>query len=759
MTFFSHPLIRPDVIESRAYQETIAKLAFAEKKSLVVAPTALGKTVIAAMLTAMVLEESPQKKILILSPTKPLTVQHHTSFQKLLTLPENEFSCMTGSLSPEKRAKEWETARIICATPQTIENDWLSGRLNVHDLSLVVFDEAHRAMQDYSYVYLARQLQQKNPACRILALTASPGSDEEHIQQVCQNLGIHHLQVKNLHDADVSPYVNLIEVEWLRVDLPNDFLEVRRSIQSFASEQVQFFKTLGIGKALNPTMVRQKDLLELQQHIRRGLTQSGPKNPQFYQAASRLAALLKVQHAQLLLETQGIKPFQEYFNRLESDSQVAGAPKALKFLLADPHLMLARKNANLLEQSGLQHPKIPLLSNLLSKQFSENPDSRVLVFNHYRESTMELTRILSAIPHIRPQRFVGQAKRGEKDKGMNQKEQQSLLQSFRDGTFNVLVATSVAEEGLDIPEVDLVIFFEPVPSAIRSIQRRGRTARKKAGRCIILMTNKTRDEAYYWVSQRKEQSMKETLSDMSKNPRSMLKPADPTQPTLSSFSEPPPSEDIIIVCDHREQAGKVIKELGEKGAKISLKQLTVADFILSDRIAAERKSIPDFLQSMIDGRLFTQMTALKDAYELPLVILEGDLNELYNSRNIHENAIMGALSAVALDFRIPVLFTKDPKETAAMLFVIAKREQFGKTKEIKLQEGSKGFSLAQRQQFIVESLPLVGPTLAKSLLAQLGSVRNVMLASEEELQEVEKIGEKKAKEIRRVVDAKFEGEK
>lgn len=758
MVFFAHPLIRPDVVESRTYQETIAKQAFLEKKSLVVAPTALGKTVIAAMLAAYVLEESPTKKILVLSPTKPLTVQHHASFQKLLLLSPHQFSCMTGSLSPDKRAKEWESAQIICATPQTIENDWLSGRLNVHDLALVVFDEAHRAMQDYSYVYLAKQLHQKNPNCRILALTASPGSDEDHIHQVCQNLGIHHLQVKNLQDADVAPYVNAIEVEWLRVDLPEPFLEIRQFIQSFTAEQIAFFKQLGIGRSIPAAMVRQKDLLELQQHIRRGLSTTGPKNPAFYHAASRLAALLKVQHAQLLLETQGINSFQEYFNRLEADSHAAGSPKALKFLLSDPHLMQARKKADALEKSGPIHPKIPLLSTILSKQFTENPDSRVLVFNHYRETTMELTRVLSTIPNIRPKRFVGQAKRGEKDKGMNQKEQQSLLQSFRDGTYNVLVATSVAEEGLDIPEVDLVVFFEPVPSAIRSIQRRGRTARKKAGRCIILMTNKTRDEAYYWVAKHKEQSMKETLADMALHPQRNM-PAN--QSTLDSFTQPAPKveEVVTIVCDHREQAGKVIKELGDKGARITLKQLTIADFVLSDRIAAERKSIPDFLQSLMDGRLFTQMTALKDAYELPLVILEGDLNDLYNSRNIHENAIMGALTAVAIDFRIPILYSKDPKETAALLYVIAKREQFGKTKEIKLQEGSKGFSLAQRQQYITESLPLVGPTLAKSLLTKLGSVRNVMLATEEELQEVEKIGEKKAKEIRRVVDAKWEGEK
>ena len=136
----------------------------------------------------------------------------------------------------------------------------------------------------------------------------------------------------------------------------------------------------------------------------------------------------------------------------------------------------------------------------------ENPDSRVIVFTNYRDTAEIVANALSGVPGIVPIRFVGQGSR-HKDKGLTQKQQGEILDKFRAGEYNVLVATSVAEEGLDIPSTDLVLFYEPIPSEIRSIQRKGRTGRQHKGRVIVLVTKGTRDEAYYWSSKNKEKKM------------------------------------------------------------------------------------------------------------------------------------------------------------------------------------------------------------------------------------------------------------
>lgn len=755
MSFVSHPLLKKDVIEQRAYQEALVERLQHHPHALVVMPTSLGKTILAVQLAAHVLLEKPKQKVLILAPTKPLAVQHEQSFKSFLNHPPEHIHVLTGTISPEKRSEVWNHAAVICATPQTIENDLITGKLHVQDLSLVVFDEAHKAVKEYSYVYIAQQLHQKNPHCRILALTASPGGNEEHIQEVCKNLNIQHVEIKTAQDEDVKPYVNKIEVDWIKVKLPTDLIEIRNLIQSFASEQVSFIQTLGLGKGISKSFQRQQDLMSLQVELRQRIVQEGKTNPSLFSAASKIAALLKIQHALLLLETQGITPFLTYMEKLSTLQQQSGSPKALALLMRHPLIIKSINQAKILQEKGFSHPKIEPLLTLLSDQFSLHPESRVIVFNHYRESATMLLQALSKISTIKPIRFVGQSSRSEKDIGMSQKEQQKALTEFKEGKFNVLLATSVAEEGLDIPQVDLVIFFEPIPSEIRTIQRRGRTGRKKEGKCVILMATGTRDEAYYWSSIAKEKNMHETLNSM-KNSIALQEPIEKInspQTTLAPFTES--IESIQVVCDYREQASRVVKELTNLGTNVSMKQLPVADFIVSDQIAIERKSVSDFLQSLIDGRLFNQLISLSDTYDQPIMILEGSLDELYTSRNVHVNAIHGALLGVTLRYRIPILFSRDAHQTAQIIYQLAKSEQVGSDKEIKIRTGRKGLRLPEQQQFIIESLPSVGPTLAKSLLVHFGSVGNVFKASKEELQQVEKIGDKKAEAIRKVIESTY----
>lgn len=767
--FITHPLLKPNTVERRLYQEVLVAQIEEKGNTLVVAPTALGKTVIAAMLTARMLEKHPTKKVLFLAPTKPLAVQHQVRMREFLTLHPETIAVLTGAQTPDKRTELFNESAIIAATPQTIENDVLTGKINLHDVQLIIFDEAHRAVKEYSYVFLAQKyMNQSGQPKRILALTASPGSSEEEIQDICKNLFIQHIAVKKMDDPDVKPYINPIHVEWKKVKLPDDFYEIKKHLQGFLHEQLTYFKKIGYARNIHSAFMRRVDLLQLQIRLREDMMKYGTTKPQLYQAVSRAAAVLKVSHAVTLLESQGIHALEDYFDKMQKAALQSGSPKAAKLINESEHIRKAYATAEKLSKANIEHPKIAELQRILKKQFDENKESRVLVFNHYRDSVTYVADSLNTIEGIRAARFIGQATKSVKDKGLSQKDQIRLLDEFREGKYNVLVASSVAEEGLDIPSVDLVIFYEPVPSEIRLIQRRGRTGRKNEGRVIILMAEKTMDEAMYWASKRKEQNMHDTLARLSMHTAvtpSVLAntstvsnlSSDKSQANLFQFGA---SEKLFIYADNREQASSVMKELSfYPDVIVQAKQLEVGDFVVGPDVVIERKTTEDFLSSLMDGRLFNQLLSMSNAYARPLVILEGNPQDLFSLRNIHENAIIGMLSSIALTYRIPVLYTKDAKETAKWVYQIAKREQQGKDREIRLRMGRKGLTTEEQQQFIMESFPGVGPNAAKGLLTHFGSIHSFVNASTEEMKEVENIGPKKAKAIQEILRNTYTPEK
>jgi ERCC4-type nuclease len=158
---------------------------------------------------------------------------------------------------------------------------------------------------------------------------------------------------------------------------------------------------------------------------------------------------------------------------------------------------------------------------------------------------------------------------------------------------------------------------------------------------------------------------------------------------------------------------------------------------------------------MIDGRLFKQLIDLRENYPKPLLILEGHQKDLFTLRNIPPHSIIGALTSIALDYQIPIITTADTTETAEYLLNIAKREQKGTHKEIKLRMGHKGLTLTEKQQFVIEGLPLVGPTLAQNMLKKFKTIQNIANATEEELQSVENLGKTKAEKIKEILDTKY----
>jgi Fanconi anemia group M protein len=372
---------------------------------------------------------------------------------------------------------------------------------------------------------------------------------------------------------------------------------------------------------------------------------------------------------------------------------------------------------------------------------------------------------------VRPVRFVGQASKLN-DKGLTQKRQVEILNAFRAGEFNTLIATSVAEEGLDIPSTDLVIFYEPVPSEIRSIQRRGRTGRNAVGRVVVLISKGTRDEGTYRVSQAKEKKMYRTMRDMKDGQRMVdllenapaapepgaspgpRPPADPpAQRSLEEYEKPP--ETVEIYVDMRETRSAVAKHLEDMKASLNIKTLEVGDYVLSDRVCVERKTTDDFLSTLFgaDRSLFEQIIAMKHSYMRPLLVIEGE--GLYTKRRISPNVIHGVLASIAVDYGVPIIFTANEAETAAFVYSIARREQCERRRSVNPHAQKSSHTLAERQEYLVSAISEVGPVIAKNLLRHFGSVKAIVNATGEELKQVDKVGEKTANKIKEVMDSDY----
>jgi len=729
--------------EPRLYQQTILATA-AEKNTLVVLPTGMGKTNIFLMLAAQRLKHYPSSKVLFIGPTRPLIEQYMNVFKEHFEIDENDIAVFTGMVSPKKRAELWKKSRIIFSTPQGLENDIISNGINLEEVCLLGVDEAHRAIGDYAYVFVAKQFMKLSRFPRIIALTASPGSDMQKIQEVCKNLFIEDIEVRTDDDPDVKPYIQEMQIEWVNVELPRVFTDIQRLLLLFLRERFDKLKKIGILRRADVKYVSKSDLLQLQAELRSRILQ-GEKNFVVWNAISMLAEVMKVHHVIELLETQGIVSLQKYFEKLVSESKTSKT-KAIKSIMNDSNFRLAMAKARILHEEKVEHPKLIELQNIIEKEVSEKKDVKIIIFNQYRDNAVDIAEKLNKIENVTAKIFVGQQKKNET--GLSQKEQKHLLDDFKNGLLNVLVATSIGEEGLDIPKVDLVVFYEPIPSAIRSIQRRGRTGRQEKGRVIILMAKGTRDEAYKWVAHHKEKKMYRNLTNLRKKLNLSLH--EKKELPVARFDE----SRIKIFADYREKGSGVIKELAEDNVIVNLEALSYADYIVSSRCGIEAKTVEDFVDSIIDGRLLEQIKNLKNNFERPIIVIEGT-QDIYGVRNVHHNSILGMMATIAVSYGIPIIQTRNFKETAALLQIIAKREQEETGKDFNLHADRKPATLKEQQEYVVSSLPGINLTLAKPLLKKFKTIKNIVNATDKELQEVEKIGPSKSKQIKDVVEKEY----
>ncbi|MFH1056509.1 MAG: DEAD/DEAH box helicase family protein [Candidatus Micrarchaeota archaeon] len=492
-------LLKKGKFELRDYQISAAEKLFSEKRLLVVMPTALGKTFIAVLAIAHLLKTSP-KKILFLAPTKPLVLQQAKRLEEFLETIE-EAVVMTGEVAKEERAEKYAQATVVFATPQTIRNDLKSGLLSLQDFSLVVFDEAHRAVGAYAYVFIGEKAQKTQAL--VLGLTASPSAERKKVAEVCRNLGVNAVEVKTAQDEQVQKFVKEVKVFWEFVDLPPELVSLRKKLEELLSEPLS--KLAHHGFVSSKTRANKKELLAL----RTRFIILAKTNPAFYSFSSFLAKALNLVHAIDLLESEGVKPLLDF---LESLNERETKTKAVLQLLKDPRVEKIKAECRMLLEKKIEHPKLHKLTALIAGVCASGKSA--IVFAHYRDSVAYLILELNALPKVNAKALVGRA-----GGGMNQKEQHAVVESFRNGEFNVLVATSIGEEGLDIPGVDLVVFYEAVPSEIRLIQRRGRAGRAKVGEVVVLVTRGTKDEAYLWISKNKEKKMLKQMERMQHVPR------------------------------------------------------------------------------------------------------------------------------------------------------------------------------------------------------------------------------------------------
>lgn len=502
-------------IEPRAYQIEIFKKCV-EKNCLVVLSTGMGKTLIALMLAIERMKRFPGKKVVFLAPTRPLAEQHLRYFEKHLPELFADMQIFTGKILPGERRKIWQTADIIFSTPQCIANDIEKGLYNLEEVCLLVEDEAHRCMKNYDYNIVAKKYMEQASEPRILGLTASPGSEKSRIKEICRNLFIEEVELRGRESEDVKPYMQIVDFKKEMVDFPKEFEEIRASLSNLFNGYVNELKERRVLFAMPSKTI----LIALQKKIMSVIAR-GNKNFNYLLASSSCAQAIKIQHALELLETQTLQSFSKYLKKLLDDAE-KNKSRGVKKLVCRPEFTMAVIRSNNLLEKGIEHPKLRSLSMLVQEEIKINNMAKIMVFTQFRETASIVSEELNKIPGISSEIFVGQAKKTGAGKpgettGLNQKEQGRIISRFSSGELNVICSTSIGEEGLDIPEVSTVIFYEPIPSAIRAIQRAGRTARLAKGKIIILITKKTRDEAFFYVSKAREKSMHEAINSIKKD--------------------------------------------------------------------------------------------------------------------------------------------------------------------------------------------------------------------------------------------------
>jgi ATP-dependent DNA helicase MPH1 len=495
---------------SRDYQFNIVSRGLFHNL-LVALPTGLGKTFIAATIMLNWFRWTKDAQIVFVAPTKPLVSQQVEACFQTVGIPRSQTSMLTGGVSPGIRSEEWQSKRVFFMTPQTLINDLKTGICDPKRMVLLVVDEAHRATGGYAYVEVVKFLRRFNTSFRILALTATPGSTVEAVQEVIDGLDIARTEIRTEESLDIRAYTHkkIIELHLF------DYSEEMETIMDLCSKAIK--PVLNQLNAQNAYWAKDPMMLTAF-----GLTKAraqwsasnagrnahwGVKGP----VLAIFSTLASIAHSIELLQYHGMGPF--YRNMVALCNDVSTGDKGDKYkkqILNNEHFkkMMTRLSAWTSDPEFIGHPKLEYVKSIILNHFMDagegrgaadgRPPSatRIMVFCQYRDSAEEVVRVLKRHePMIRPHIFNGQAA-SKGTEGMDQKSQLATIEAFKKGKYNTLVSTSIGEEGLDIGEIDLILLYDSSPSPIRMLQRIGRTGRKRAGNVHLLLMRGKEEESY-----------------------------------------------------------------------------------------------------------------------------------------------------------------------------------------------------------------------------------------------------------------------
>lgn len=739
-------------LEPRLYQQMIFSECIKHSgNTLVVLPTGLGKTVIMAYLVAYNLQKKPDQKILISTPTKPLVRQITKMFLQFISeLNEDQIIEVSGLIPPDKRVTLYEDAKVIVGTPQTIENDFTFDRLNSHSLGLILIDEAHRATGNYAYVTIAKSVNSK-----IIGFTATPGNDKDKILEVCNNLKISNISLTNKENYDVAKFISVHKPKLVWIDLPESYKSVLDLLNNFQSEILEpLKKPLGIrGKA---QYFSKRDALAVHQQA----LQLMKNDPHFGELLVFTANLIRVQHLREIVETQGFPQTLAMLKKWRAKQ----SSKALSLFFSNEYTKMLMQ---IIQKNPIIHPKLDIVLEHINKSLENvNTESRIIVFSNYRDTIRFLYKEFQK-NKIDTDMFVGHSS-SVNDKGLSQKEQLNVLEKFKKGEIKVLLSTSIGEEGLDVGNCDLVVFYDSVPSVVRTVQRKGR-GRKKQSKVLHLITKNTRDQGMYYAIKRKEKVMNRFLKEELPTLLSPKSPPKQKGTALDNFLKKDTVQirknietpEIVILVDTRETSSNVPKLLKEFSVILKPQELPVGDYVVSERVIIERKEINDFVNSIMDGRLFSrkitgedsQLSRLSNA-KIGILLIEGSFEKI--SRNINIASVIGAISSIIIDFKISILFTSNEKETASFIYNLARKEQIEKKIPLSLPTVTKKDQNPNEiQEFILSSIPGINLTKAKTLLNHFGSLSNLITCNSEQIQELPGFGKTLADRIITIFNNKY----
>uniref|UniRef100_A0A8C3Y8L8 FA complementation group M n=1 Tax=Catharus ustulatus TaxID=91951 RepID=A0A8C3Y8L8_CATUS len=492
--------IYPTNLPVRPYQERMAGAALLAN-TLVCLPTGLGKTFVAAVVMYNFYRWFPAGKVLFLAPTKPLVAQQMEACGRVMGIPCRDMAEMTGGTQALGRRELWSTRRVFFLTPQIMVNDLSRGTCPAVDIKCLVIDEAHKALGNHAYCQVVRELSKYTNQFRVLALSATPGSDTKAVQQVISNLLIAQIEMCAEDSPEIQPYSHERLVEKIVVPLGEELVEIQNTyikvLEAFA------------GRLINVGVLSRRDIPSLTKYQIILARDQYRKNPSAQHAGIHqgiiegdFALCISLYHGYELLLQMGTRSLFSYLWGIMDGSKAMGKKK--EFVYSHPKLKK-------LEEIVVEHFKSWKQRCSAGAAPGSAGDTRVMIFSSFRDSVQEITEMLARLrPAVRAMTFVGHSS-GKGSKGFTQREQLEVVRRFREGGYNTLVSTCVGEEGLDIGEVDLIVCFDAQRSPVRLVQRMGRTGRRRHGR-IVLILAQGREERTYNQSQCNRRSITKAIS-------------------------------------------------------------------------------------------------------------------------------------------------------------------------------------------------------------------------------------------------------